>query len=48
MSARTMIKRNKPTGPDEVVIDMLTVLDVWGIDNVTKMINETNDGAKIL
>lgn len=31
--------RNKATGSDGVVIDMLAALDDFGIDKVTKIIN---------
>lgn len=46
-SAQIKRKRKNATGPDEIVKEMLTVLDVLEIIKVTKMINEIYDSGII-
>ena len=38
-AAMAKMKRNKSAGPDEIVIELLTALEDFGIEKVTKVIN---------
>ena len=41
------MKRNKSAGPDEIVIDVLTALEGFGIEKVTKVINKVSNTGEI-
>ena len=41
------IKRHKATGPDEIVTEMLTSLEEYGVSKVTDIINEIYDTGEI-
>ena len=41
------MKKNKAAGPDEIVIEMLTALEEFGIEKLTDLVNEIYDSGDI-
>ena len=46
-AAFKMMKRHKAAGPDEIVTEMVTSLEKYGVSNVTDIINEIYDTGEI-
>ena len=46
-AALEKMTKNKTAGPDEIVIEMLTALEEFGIEKLTDLVNEIYDSGDI-
>ncbi|MCH9665805.1 MAG: hypothetical protein K0U41_08180 [Gammaproteobacteria bacterium] len=46
-AALAKMKRNKAAGPDEIVTEMITALEEFGIEKLTEVVNEIYDSGEI-